>query len=133
MSKNFNIVKTILPACRFIKSVGLKVHPVILTDNSLIFGELIKVELSFLNGIDLLIIEPVKALAMYPQTIHKFLFVTYVDPETMLLTFIPPALVFPPVFPLIDSISLFFVVLELSMIFCFVVIDEHSEAICVVV
>ena len=130
MSKNtLDLVDAVLPACRCIKSVNLKVHSAILAIDYRILGELIKVELSLFNRLDLFIIEPIQALAMCPQTIHKFLFATYVDSEAMLLTFNPPALIFPPVFPLINSISMFFVVLELAVIFCFVVVDEHTEAI----
>ena len=130
MSKNtLNLVDAILPICRSIKSVDLKVHSAILAIDSRFLGELIKVELSLFNRLDLFIIEPIQALAMCPQTIHKFLFATYVDSEAMLLTFNPPAFVFPPVIPLINSISMFFIVLELAMIFCFVVVDEHTKAI----
>lgn len=79
--------------------------------------ELRDVELPFVNLVPLLLAKPLYTTAVFPEAeLEALLLRVDIGSDSVLLTLVPPAVVFAAICPVVDAEALFFVVQVLAII-----------------
>jgi len=91
------------------------------------------IEISILYLVHLRLVEPFNALTVLPEAEFLCLFIAVcVDAKSVLLAMCPPPFILAPIRPVVDSVTIFFVALVLTVVSHAICVDINSVALHIV-